>query len=116
MTKINAQRKARENRHRRIRSRVTGTAEKPRLSVYRSNKAIYVQLIDDINGVTLAAVDSRKLTGQSKLDQAAEVGTKIAELAKKASINTVVFDRGGFQYHGAVKAVAENARTGGLVF
>jgi len=103
--------------HLRIRKRLVGTAEKPRLSVFRSNKSIYCQLIDDINGVTLASASSLggKKTG-NKVDQSAEIGRQIAAKAKALKIESIVFDRGGYLYHGRVKALADGAREGGLVF
>jgi large subunit ribosomal protein L18 len=105
-------------RRRRVRSRVTGTAERPRLSVFRSNKGVFAQLIDDRQGHTVAAVnwiepDLRKLTAS---DQAKKAGELLAERAKKAGVETCVFDRGGYQYHGRVKALADGAREGGLAF
>jgi large subunit ribosomal protein L18 len=104
----------------RIRKVITGTAERPRLSVFRSNKQISVQLIDDQKGVTLAAASSldKELAGQksSKVDQAKYVGKAIADKAKTAGIETVVFDRGGYLYHGRVKSLAEAAREAGLKF
>jgi len=104
----------------RIRGVVTGTAARPRLSVYRSNKDIYVQLIDDTAGVTLASASSRVAeisdAKETKVAKAAMVGKKIAELAKVAGINSVVFDRGGYLYHGRVKSLADGAREGGLEF
>jgi len=107
-------------RHRRVRKRVTGTAERPRLAVFRSNKHISAQVIDDVGGRTLAAAgtvegDLRAGTTGNK-DAAANVGRLIAERAKAAGVNTVVFDRGGFQYHGRVAAVADAAREAGLEF
>lgn len=102
-------------RHNRIRARVTGTAVRPRLAVFRSNKAIYAQLIDDEAGKTLASADSRKEKGTLS-EAAAAVGKEVAEKAKAAKIETVVFDRGGFRYQGAVKALADAAREGGLTF
>lgn len=103
--------------HWRIRKKVAGTATKPRLNVYRSNKEIYCQLIDDVNGKTLAAATSlnAKLSG-TKAEKAREVGKLIAEKAKALNIEAVVFDRGGYLYHGRVKALAEGAREGGLKF
>lgn len=104
----------RRNRIRmRIRKTVVGSAERPRMSVFRSNKSIYVQLIDDQAGHTLLAAtsDDDKL---SKIDQAKAVGKQIADKAKDAGISTVVFDRGGYLYHGRIKALAEAAREGGL--
>ena len=109
-------RKARERRHRRVRGKIFGTAERPRLVVFRSNRGIEAQLVDDLEGKTLAAaswLQLKKFKG-SKTDQAAEVGKLLAENAKKASVETVVFDRGGYLYHGRVKALADAAREGGL--
>lgn len=103
----------------RVRNRVKGTTQKPRLSVFRSNRDIYVQLIDDTNGTTLAAATTRqpgvKNVGK-KVDQSIAVGRAIAEAAKSLGIETCVFDRGGYLYHGRVKAVADGAREGGLRF
>ena len=106
----------RTRRHARIRARVSGTAEKPRLAVFRSNRAIYAQLIDDVSGKTLAAADTRKAKGATPVERATEVGAAIAEAAKKAGITAIVFDRGGFQYQGNIAAVADGARNGGLTF
>jgi large subunit ribosomal protein L18 len=102
----------------RIRGKVVGTAERPRLSVYRSNKGIYAQLIDDGAGVTLAAAEIRHLEGStgSKSEQAAKVGRLVAERGRARGVERVVFDRGGYLYHGRVKALADGAREGGLVF
>ncbi len=105
----------RTKRHARIRSRVKGTAETPRLAVFRSNKYIYAQLIDDVSGTTLGSADARKTEG-SATERAAKVGTAIAEVAKAAGIEKVVFDRGGFKYQGAVAALADGAREAGLQF
>jgi large subunit ribosomal protein L18 len=108
---------ARRRRHARVRAKVRGTTERPRLAVYRSNRTIYVQVIDDANGTTLCAADSRATAGEGdKSAQAKAVGKLIAERAKAAGIETVVFDRGGFLYHGRVKSLAEGAREGGLSF
>jgi large subunit ribosomal protein L18 len=109
---------ARLRRHRRVRGKVTGTAERPRLVVYRSNRGIFAQLVDDSTGRTLA---SARWTGVaeakgSKTEQATAVGKALADAAKKAGIETCVFDRGGYLYHGRVKALAEGAREGGLRF
>ena len=106
---------SRKRLHMRIRNKVSGTAERPRLSVYRSSKAIYCQLIDDLKGVTLAAASSKGVSG-NKTDQAVEVGKIIAERAKATGIETIVFDRGGYRYHGRVRALADGAREGGLKF
>jgi len=103
-------------RHARIRARVIGTEAKPRLAVFRSNRFLYAQLINDETGKTLVSADSRKSTAKTKSEQATEVGTMIAEGAKKAGITTVVFDRGGFRYQGNIAALAEGARKGGLTF
>jgi large subunit ribosomal protein L18 len=111
-------RQSRLRRRRRVRARITGTAERPRLSVYRSNRGVFAQLIDDGKGHTVAAVnwiepELRKLTAS---EQAKRAGELLAERAKKAGVETCVFDRGGYQYHGRVQALAEGAREGGLVF
>jgi len=103
-------------RRRRVRAKVVGTAERPRISVFRSNRGISVQLIDDLNGRTLAAVQWTEFRGGSKMEQAEQVGKALAERAKSAGIERAVFDRGGYQYHGRVKALAEAAREGGLAF
>ena len=112
-------RQARERRHRRVRKGVSGTAERPRLVVFRSNRGIEAQLIDDLAGKTLAAASSLGLAKSfkgNKVAQAAEVGKALASAAKSAGIETVVFDRGGYLYHGRVKALADAAREGGLRF
>jgi large subunit ribosomal protein L18 len=111
-------RQSRLRRRRRVRARITGTAARPRLSVYRSNRGVFAQLIDDAKGHTVAAVnwiepELRKLTAS---EQAKRAGELLAERAKKAGVETCVFDRGGYQYHGRVRALAEGAREGGLVF
>jgi large subunit ribosomal protein L18 len=103
----------------RIRKTISGTATAPRLAVFRSNKEIYAQLIDDLAGKTLAAASSvgdKKAHGIPKVDQAKMVGAKIAEAGKVAGCESVVFDRGGYQYHGRVKALADAARENGLKF
>jgi large subunit ribosomal protein L18 len=109
---------ARQRRHRRVRGRVSGTAERPRLSVSRSNKRIYAQLIDDERGHTVAAAGSHEssLRGLAKGEAAGRVGTLLAERAVQAGVGRVVFDRGGYKYHGRVKALADGAREGGLDF
>ena len=114
-----AVRAARLRRHRRVRGKVSGTAERPRLAVFRSNRGIAAQLIDDTSGKTLAAaswLDAKKSFKGNKSDQAAEVGRLLAEAAKKAGVESVVFDRAGYLYHGRVKALANAAREGGLTF
>ena len=112
-------RQARVRRHKRVRKRIFGTAERPRLVVFRSNRGIEAQLVDDVDGKTLAAASwlhlPKKFKG-SKSEQAAEVGKLLAANAKKTGVETVVFDRGGYLYHGRVKALAEGAREGGLKF
>jgi large subunit ribosomal protein L18 len=104
--------------HMRVRKKVKGTTERPRLNVYRSNKAIYCQVIDDLKGHTLVAASSLENAGfkGTKTEVAKEVGKLIAEKTKAAGIENVVFDRGGYLYHGRVKALAEGAREGGLQF
>jgi large subunit ribosomal protein L18 len=112
-------RQARERRHSRLRRTVVGSAERPRLVVFRSNRGVEAQLVDDLEGRTLAAANHRELKKTfkgSKTDQAAEVGKLIAAKAKKAGVETVVFDRGGYLFHGRVKALADAAREGGLRF
>jgi large subunit ribosomal protein L18 len=111
-------RDARARRHRRVRAKIFGTAERPRLVVFRSNRGIEAQLVDDLEGKTLAAANWLQLKGAkgSKTDQAAAVGKLLAQNAKKADVETVVFDRGGYLYHGRVKALADAAREGGLKF
>jgi large subunit ribosomal protein L18 len=107
---------ARQRRHRRVRGKIRGTSERPRLVVSRSNRGISAQLIDDLEGKTLAAASSLQLKSfkGNKKDQAAEVGKLLAQNAKNAEIEVVVFDRGGYLYHGRVKALADAAREGGL--
>jgi large subunit ribosomal protein L18 len=105
----------RKHRHKRVRALVKGTAARPRLAVYRSNRFVSVQLIDDSAGNTLAAAHGREFKGSQSL-QAKAVGTAIAKLAKAAGITTVVFDRAGYRYGGQVKVLADAAREGGLVF
>ena len=100
----------------RIRGKVSGTAERPRMSVFRSNKGIYVQLIDDLNGRTLAAASSKGLEGGTKSEVSAKVGQEIAKIAKEKGIETVVFDRNGYLFHGRVKSLADAAREAGLKF
>jgi len=118
MRHINPSAPGRDRRRKRIRGRVHGTQERPRLSVFRSNARIYAQIIDDNDGRTLAAAASIEpaLRGSSKSDAATEVGKLLAERAKAAGVTRVVFDRGGYLYHGRVKALADGAREGGLEF
>lgn len=122
MTRIKTAQQARQRRHFRVRNKVSGTVTRPRLSVFRSSQHIYAQVIDDERGHTVAAASTlepevrKQLTGKTKTAQAELVGTTLAERAKAAGITAVVFDRGGFRYHGRVKAVADGARSGGLQF
>jgi large subunit ribosomal protein L18 len=111
-------REHRLRRRRRVRARVVGSAERPRLSVYRSNRGVFAQLVDDRAGHTLAAVNwtEPELRKLSAGDQAKRAGELLAERAKAAGIETCVFDRGGYKYHGRVRALAEGAREGGLSF
>ena len=107
----------RRKRHERIRLRLHGNAERPRLSVFRSTRFIYAQVIDDASGRTLAAASSRETAlsaGSGKLDAAKAVGRALAERARAAGVTSVVLDRGGYQYHGRVRSLAEGAREGGL--
>ena len=112
--------KVRLKRHARVRTKLPGTAEKPRLNVYRSNKHIYAQIIDDVKGVTLAQASSQDKdianTSASKVDLATTVGQEIAKKANDKGIKEIVFDRGGYLYHGRVKALADAARENGLEF
>jgi large subunit ribosomal protein L18 len=112
-------RKARDRRHKRVRGKVSGTAERPRLVVTRSNRGIVAQLVDDMEGRTLASATWMQVEKTFKGDkkaQASEVGKLLAESAKQAKIESAVFDRGGYLYHGRVKALADAAREGGLKF
>lgn len=117
---MNSKSIARQKIKYRIRKKVSGVAAKPRLSIFRSNADIYVQLIDDVSGVTIASASSREKDIQAqkapKTEKSKMVGASIARKAGELGIKTVVFDRGGYIYHGRVKAVAEGAREGGLVF
>lgn len=110
----------RKKRHQHVRRRVTGTAERPRLNVFRSSKHIYAQLIDDVNSVTLVSsstVDKElKLENGGNVDAAKKVGEAVAKRALDKNIDTIVFDRGGYLYHGRIKALAEGAREAGLKF
>ena len=120
MSKVAQQRRqGRIIRHRRVRKKIHGTAARPRLAVFRSNKHLSLQVIDDDAGRTLAAASWLELPKSfkgDKTEQAAEVGKRLAAAAKKAGVESVVFDRGGYLYHGRVKALAEGAREGGLSF
>jgi large subunit ribosomal protein L18 len=112
--------KVRLKRHARVRTKLSGTAEKPRLNVYRSNKHIYAQIIDDVKGVTLAqaSTQDKDIVSESttKVDLSAKVGESIAKKASDKGVTAIVFDRGGYLYHGRIKALAEAARENGLEF
>lgn len=112
---MNTKKEKRQKRHRRIRAKVKGTAKCPRLAVFKSNQHIYVQLIDDEKGKTIIGLSDDKLKGK-KMEIAQKIGEVIAEKALAKKISKVVFDRGGYKYHGRIKAVAESARTKGLKF
>jgi large subunit ribosomal protein L18 len=119
MGKTNAAYVARKRRHSRVRRRLSGVPERPRLNVFRSLNHIYVQVIDDTKGATLisaSSLDTEVKKGQTKIEQAQAVGKLVAERAMKAGVNEVVFDRGGYKYHGRVKALAEASREAGLKF
>jgi large subunit ribosomal protein L18 len=115
---LKAKPQSRLRRRRRVRAKVRGTAERPRLSVFRSNRGIQAQLIDDVAGRTLAAVNWTEgdLKGLKTMEQASKAGQLLAERGKAAGVESVVFDRGGYRYHGRVKALADGAREGGLTF
>ena len=115
---VKSVREKRLRRHRRVRGKVTGSASRPRLAVFRSNRGIFAQLVDDATGRTIAGANWTNLKGfkGDKSAQAKEVGKQIAAAAKEAGISSVVFDRGGYLYHGRVKALADGAREGGLEF
>ncbi|GMQ95046.1 MAG: 50S ribosomal protein L18 [Patescibacteria group bacterium] len=108
--------KKRTRRHNKIRARISGVSRTPRLSVFRSNKYIYAQLIDDSKGVTLVASSDKGISGKTRVERAKKTGLSLAEKAKGKKISRAVFDRGGFMYTGRVKALAEGAREGGLIF
>ncbi len=118
MINKNVKREARIRRHERVRKTVSGTPEMPRLNVFRSNKAIYAQVIDDVAGTTLVSSSSLelKIKNGGNIEAAKAVGKDVAEKCKKAKINKVVFDRGGYVYHGRIQALAEAAREAGLEF
>lgn len=117
MTTKTQQKSARRvSRHKRIRSRVIGSATKPRLAVFKSNTGIYAQLIDDAQSTTIAALDTRKIKADGLVARSVALGTEMAKIAKGKGIEAVVFDRGGFRYQGAIAALADAAREGGLKF
>ncbi len=106
----------REARRNRIRSKIEGTSDRPRLAVFKSNKFIYVQLIDDSKGSTIGAADSKLIKADNQIEKAKKVGESIANIAKEKGVSKVVFDRGGFRYAGAIKELADSARSAGLTF
>jgi large subunit ribosomal protein L18 len=118
MSPVQTKPQARLRRRRRVRAKVQGTPERPRLSVFRSNRGIQAQLIDDVQGHTVAAVNwvEADLKSLARMDQAKRAGELLAQRAKDAGVEECVFDRGGYRYHGKVKALAEGAREGGLKF
>ena len=115
---VQTKRQQRLRRRRRVRAKVRGTAERPRISIFRSNRGISAQLVDDVSGTTLAAISwtESELKGLPSMEQATKAGELLAERAKKAGVSTGVFDRGGYRYHGRVKALADGAREKGLEF
>lgn len=115
MAKTSTKELSRARRHNRIRAKISGTPERPRLAVFRSNRFVSVQVIDDTKGVTLAQAHGREFPG-SLSKQAAAVGKAIGERAKKAGVDTIVFDRGGYAYAAMIKILADSAREGGLKF
>jgi len=116
MNKTNIKTLKRERRHKRIRARVSGTTERPRLAVFKSNKFMYAQLIDDTAGKTLASASDIKGGKGTKTERASVIGASIADQAKALKITSIVFDRGGFRFTGRVKALADSARAAGLIF
>ena len=119
MKRIEEKNKKLARRHKKIRFTIKGTKDRPRLSVFRSNKGMYVQLIDDVSGKTLVSAGIRELgkdNKDKKIDQSFKLGKILAEKAVEKKITLAVFDRGGYKYHGRVKAVADGAREGGLIF
>lgn len=118
MNKVKEKNDKLARRHRKIRSTISGTEKRPRLSVFRSNRGLFIQLIDDVSGKTLLSANSKELKDDKgkKVEIAFKLGKILAEKANKNKITKVVFDRGGYKYHGRVKAVADGAREGGLIF
>ena len=116
MKKSNNKKEKRDRRHARIRAKVTGTSDKPRISIFKSNTTIYAQLIDDSIGKTIAAVSSKSVKGNTGMERAHAVGMELAKKAVASKVKHAVFDRGGFIYTGNVKAIADGAREGGLIF
>jgi large subunit ribosomal protein L18 len=107
---------SRARRHAKIRTRVSGTSERPRLSVFKSNTCLYAQLIDDVSQKTLLSFSTKGMKGKNDIERASVLGRDIADKAKTKNINTIVFDRGGYRYIGKIKALADGAREGGLKF
>lgn len=116
MSKVLSKTEKIARRHRRVRAKISGTKERLRLSIFKSNRDVYVQLIDDVLGKTLGAASSKEMKGKSMMDKAKAVGELIAKIAKEKKIDKVVFDRGGYVYAGKVKALADSARSAGLIF
>lgn len=116
MTKKLSKKEQRIRRHRRIRAKVAGTAERPRLAIFKSLSYINAQIIDDTKGITLVAVSDKSEKGKTKTERARVAGATLAKVAKEKGVTAVVFDRGGFIYTGRVEALAEGARAGGLIF
>ncbi|MCC7667630.1 50S ribosomal protein L18 [Liquorilactobacillus satsumensis] len=110
--------KTRQKRHTRVRGKISGTSKRPRLNIYRSNKNIYAQVIDDVAGVTLVSASTldKEVSGQTKIEQATSVGATVAKRAVEKGIKEVIFDRGGYLYHGRIEALAAAARENGLDF
>ena len=119
MKKIGEKLRKRLQRKRHIRKQIFGTAERPRMTVHRSNRFVYIQVIDDVKGVTIAAVNNRQKDNadlKTNVENAEKLGEKIGQKLKEQSVSTIVFDRNGYKYHGVVKAIAEGARKTGLKF
>jgi large subunit ribosomal protein L18 len=116
MDKNKAKQIKRNRRHGRIRSEISGAVSRPRINVFRSNTGMFLQMIDDVIGKTLVSVSTKEVKAEGKMNQSFEAGKLIAQKAKQAGIEKAVFDRGGYKYHGRVKAAADGAREGGLDF
>ncbi len=112
----NSKKEKRDRRHTRIRAKVSGTSDRPRISIFKSNTTLYAQLIDDSTGKTIAAMSTKSVSGKTGMDRAHAVGVELAKKAIASKVKYAVFDRGGFIYTGNVKAIADGARKGGLVF
>jgi large subunit ribosomal protein L18 len=116
MKKTNVKANQRQSRHARIRARISGTMEKPRLSIFKSNRHMYAQLIDDVNGVTIIGLSSEKAEGKTMMEKSKSLGNMLAKQALGKKITKIAFDRGGFKYTGKIKLFADSAREGGLNF